>query len=299
MKKMYILERPSVMNVCIFLQVTLIFYAVCITLNAYHRQPAFSNMSPCVRGFVMQKLGRLWGMDDINNEIQQKLESLQEIANLAKSEYRNSEETRTLDGSVNRSRSRFCDGQHDVEDTGLQVNEFERENINIRSTDSRSESFSSTEVPQTFKERQDFSGSAQPQTPYEKHKPSNSKLSVNIEESSCTERQSAVLDDSKNARPGLPVQSAHRQKFQALHYCECESCKTKPTRTRCSSFLNEMIALNQRLISNIQEINYLARNWDYKTSQKEHWLIAASILDKAFFILFVVMFVVLTLCNFI
>jgi hypothetical protein len=247
----------------------------------------------------MQKLGRLWGMDDINNEIQQKLESLQEIANLAKSEYRNSEETRTLDGSVNWDRSRFCEGKNAVEDTGLQVSDLERENINTRSIDSLPESFSSTEVPQAFTERQDFSGTAQLKTPYEKHKPSDSKLSVNIEESSCTERQSAVLDDSINARPGLPMRSAHRKKIQALHYCECESCKTKPTRTRCSSFLNEMIALNQRLISNIQEINYLARNWDYKTSQKEHWLIAASILDKAFFILFVVMFVVLTLCNFI
>ena len=267
------------------------------------------SMSRCVRGLVMQKLGRIWGMDDIHNEIQEKLESLQDIANMAKRKYRNCEEIRTIDESVNKDHSRIYDEQdtnieleNTIEESGFGVNELERKDLNIRSIDRLPDS-SGFLAPETLQERRDLSSSSQIKVRCETHQPSNSKASVNIEESAYIEDQPAVLKDCINAKPDLPMQNSEKQlniqHFQALHCCECKSCTTKPAKTRCSSFLNEMIALNHRLISNIQEINYLARTWDHKSSQKEQWLIAASILDKAFFILFLVMFVVFTLSNFI
>ncbi|CAB4014495.1 neuronal acetylcholine receptor subunit alpha-10-like, partial [Paramuricea clavata] len=297
----------SIYYVMLSFEVTLIFYAVCITLNAYHRQPALGGMSRCVRGLVMQKLGRIWGMDDIHNEIQEKLESLQDIANMAKSKYRDCEEIRTMDESVNKDHSRIYDEQdtnielaNTIEESGFGVNELEREDL--RSNDRLPDSSGSL-AQETLQERRDFSSSSQIKIRCETHQPSNSKAFVNIEESAHIEDQSTVLKDCINAKPDLPMQNSEKQlniqHFQALHYCECKSCTAKPAKTRCSSFLNEMIALNHRLISNIQEINYLARTWDHKSSQKEQWLIAASILDKAFLILFLTMFVVFTLCNFI
>ena len=293
----------SIYYVMLIFEIALIFYAMCITMNAYHRHPYLGNMSRCVRGIVMQRLGRTWGVDDIHNEIQQKLESLQGMANVAKNEYRNFEEMETLDALENKDHSRFYNRQrtnvelaNSTQKAGFKINQVERESNNIRSIDSLSNSISSTEIQNPLEDSRDFSSSSEPRFRSKKQIPSSASV-TSIEGSSSTEQHSRV-----SAKPYLRIQSSdvqlNTQNFQPPHYCDCESCKIKPTRTRCSAFLNDMIALNHRLISNVQEINYLARKWDHKCSLKEDWLVAASILDKAFFIVFLIFFLAYTLYNF-
>ena len=251
----------------------------------------------------MQRLGRIWGVDDIHNEIQQKLESLQEMANMAKEEYKNFEEMETLDVLENKDHSRSHNRQrtnvdlaNSTQEAGFEINQVERESNNIRSIDNLSNNVSSTEIQNSLEDSRDFSSSSQPRFRSKEQIPSSASV-TSIEGSSSTEQHSRV-----SAKPYLRIQRSdvklNIQNFQPPHYCDCESCKIKPTRTRCSAFLNEMIALNHRLISNVQEINYLARKWDYKSSVKEDWLVAASILDKAFFIVFLTFFLGYTLYNF-
>lgn len=286
----------SIYYVMLCLEVTLIFYAVCITLNAYHRDPALSAMSTGVRWLVVKKLGHMWGKDSINDEIKQKLESLQAISNMAKNKYQNCEELRTTDCSVNVNHSSLYDEQsrevelaNSVEETGFGVNEFEREDSYIRSTDRQSEGFV----------REDFSSCSQSRIRHREDQFSTNKAGINIGERSCDEGCSTFVDESHDFPRRSSYKQRNTQAIKPSDYHMCELCKTKYTTSSCSSFLNEMITLNQRLILDIQEINYLARKWDHTSSQKEHWCIAASILDKSFFILFVMMFVVLTLSNFI
>ena len=276
----------SIYYVMLSFEITLIFYAMCLTMNAYHRHPYLGNMSRCVRGIVMQRLGRIWGVGEIHSEIQQRLESLQEMANVAKEEYRNFEEMETLDALENNDHSRNYNRErtnvelaNSTQEDGVKVNQVERESNNIRSR---------IESHKTFEDSRDFSSSSQPRFRSKKQVPSSASV-TSIEGSSSTEQHSRVAP-----KPYLKIQSSdvqlNIQNFQPLHYCDCESCKIRPTRTRCSAFLNEMTALNHRLISNVQEINYLARKWDYKSSLKEDWLVAASILDKAFFLVFLIFF---------
>ena len=243
----------------------------------------------------------MWGVNDIHHEIQQKLESLQDIANMAKVDYRSFEEMKTLDASGSSPHSSFYEEERTIvadpsQQTGFEINEIEGARTSIRSIDSRSGTISDTQIPKTLKRSRDFPSSSQPKIRSEKHR----STSVNgIEESSSAEQHVTVL-----AQPRVRIRSSDPQtnmrnfSFLPPHYCECESCQLKSSRTRCSAFLNEMIALNHRLISDVQEINYLARTWELKSSQKEHWLVAASILDKAFFVVFLIFFVAYTMYNF-
>ena len=242
----------------------------------------------------------MWGVNDIHHEIQQKLESLQDIANVAKVEYRSFEEMKTLDASRNRPHSSFYEEERTIvaepsQQTGFEINEIEGARTSIRSIDTRYGTISDTQIPKTLKGSRDFPSSLQPKIRSEKHR----STSVNgIEESSSSAEQHLTV----LAKPRVGIRSSDPQpnmrNFLPHHYCECEPCQLKSSRTRCSAFLNEMIALNHRLISDVQEINYLARKWELKSSQREHWLVAASILDKAFFVAFLIFFVAYTMYNF-
>ena len=285
----------SIYYVMLCLEVTLIFYAVCVTLNAYHRNPVLSVMPTSVRWLVVNKLGHMWGKDSINDEIRQKLQSLQAISNMAKNRYRNCEELKTTGCSVNMDHSSLYDEQsregksaNSVEETGFGVNEFERENSYIISTDRQVDGV--------------VRGISQV---VHSHEFVIEKTSLTLKMKVWISRTDPVAKDVQRSWMNQMIfqgeNSYKQQNGQAIkpfHYHRCELCKTKSPRSSCNSFLNEMITLNQRLILEIQEINYLARKWDYTSSQKEHWCIAASILDKSFFILFVILFVVLTLSNF-
>ena len=285
----------SIYYVMLCLEVTLIFYAVCVTLNAYHRNPVLSVMPTSVRWLVVNKLGHMWGKDSINDEIRQKLQSLQAISNMAKNRYRNCEELKTTGCSVNMDHSSLYDEQsregksaNSVEETGFGVNEFERENSYIISTDRQVDGVV----------RGDFSSRSQSRIRHREDQFNTKNEGMNIEDRSCGEGCSTFVDEPNDFSRRNSYKQQNGQAIKPFHYHRCELCKTKSPRSSCNSFLNEMITLNQRLILEIQEINYLARKWDYTSSQKEHWCIAASILDKSFFILFVILFVVLTLSNF-
>ena len=284
----------SIYYVILCLEVTLIFYAVCITLNAYHRNPAFISMQAGFRWFVVKKLGHFWGNDSITDEIRQKLESLQAISNLAKSKYGSREELRTIFCCVDVDNSKLNDEQlreiestNSVEESKFGVNKFKKENNHIRSTDGF------VSVSEDFKG--DYSSTFQSEI---HHKKDTNKAGTIIEDEPCDKERSPFLDESDGLSRQSSCTPQHFQVLKPFHYEKCESCKKAPVKSSCSSFLNEMIALNQRLIVDIQEINYLVRKWNHKSSQKEHWFMTAAILDKSFFILFVIMFVVLTLTNF-
>ena len=242
-------------------------------------------MSSCVRRLVVRKLGGIWCKDSITDEIQQKLESLHAMANTIKSQHENWEELRTVNDSLGMDDGAFEDKQctnakPHVGQSSFEVNEFEDENRN-----SLTNSFSSVAADETVQDQRDCSISVQPNKQCR-------KTCADIGESSRGTVEEQVFSNAQ-------TRFRTDQNFQPLHCCSCNSCQTRLAKTRCSSFVNEMITLNHRLISNIQEINFLARNRDYKALQREYWIIGASILDRTFFVLFVAMFVISTLCNFI
>lgn len=248
-------------------------------------------MSEGVRGLVLQKLGRIWGMTSIGDDIKEKLESLHTIANATKDKCENLEELRAKDRSVNKAFLCRCS---DEQSPDISTIHSERTRLKVDELEATQSTITSSSAP---------SGS-QANIDHRKQRSGNGNVTTE-KQAQGVEGPSTLLDDSINSGVNVTMKISRErlniQNFQnePSHYCKCESCLGKPEKTRCFSFINEMIVLNQRLVSDIQEINFLARNWEYKSSQKEHWLIAATILDRGFLILFVVIFAILTLCNFI
>ena len=71
-----------------------------------------------------------------------------------------------------------------------------------------------------------------------------------------------------------------------------------PPACNCSKVINSMIKGNKRLLFGIRQIVYVARQLDKTASEKESWLIAATILDRVFLVFFVILFIIISLINF-
>ncbi|XP_028411582.1 neuronal acetylcholine receptor subunit alpha-10-like [Dendronephthya gigantea] len=284
----------SIYFVMLSFEVTLIFYAVCITLNAHHRQTPLNIMSEGVRGFVIQKLGCVWGMTSIGNDIKEKLETLHAIANTAKDKCENFEELRSIDRSINKD----CMCRCSSEQTNGRVATIHAERTQLKLDESEMGNSENEATRSTITDSSASSGSQVNIDP-EKHRTGNSNVTTEkLAETVHKRSLDDAMDAGVNMTMKIPREHLNLQN-QAPHYCQCESCLRKPGKARCVSFINDMIVLNQRLVSDIQEINYLARNWEYRSSQKRHWLTAATTLDRGFLILFLLMFITLTVCNFI
>lgn len=264
----------------ILMQVTLTFYAICITLNAYHRHPSLAAMSNFVRVLVVNKLGRIFRMEDVHNKIRQRLKSLQDITSQAEG-YECFNESITENAPVNTEPS-----------ARRIIFECRGENITTAAHNNMAGGFFSQLISDRLEQqRENFPGTSRAKT----RQTSKNNTLVKMEESSNIEHP---------AKHFLKLKHVHNRDEQRnvenhfYHCCECNTYKTIATKTHCSSFLNETIAMNHRLVSNIQEINYLKRCWELKLTQKEQWITAASILDKALFILFLIMFTTFTVFNF-
>ena len=91
----------------------------------------------------------------------------------------------------------------------------------------------------------------------------------------------------KSAKTSKKRSAAEQKKMKTSH-SHGSSCS-------CPSLLQEMVMINKRLLSSIREIIYVARQYDKTSSEKERWLLVAAILDRAFLVLFVLSFIVVTL----
>ncbi|XP_028411625.1 acetylcholine receptor subunit alpha-type acr-16-like [Dendronephthya gigantea] len=65
----------------------------------------------------------------------------------------------------------------------------------------------------------------------------------------------------------------------------------------CSIMIKKMVKGNKRLLFAIRQIVFVARQLDKTSSEKENWLIAATILDRVFLVLFVICFVIISVVS--
>ena len=91
------------------LQIGLILYSVCVSLNAYHKHPALGEMPNYVRSIVLKKLGNLWTMGEDRRRIKRRLGALQNLS-LMKNNIKN--ELENIKNDLSNSRQTLeCDGK--------------------------------------------------------------------------------------------------------------------------------------------------------------------------------------------
>ena len=70
----------SVYFVMLSFEIGFILYSVCLSLNAYHKHPAFGEMPGYVRNIVLKKLGNFWRLSEDRKRIKRRLGALQNLA---------------------------------------------------------------------------------------------------------------------------------------------------------------------------------------------------------------------------
>ena len=111
-------------------------------------------------------------------------------------------------------------------------------------------------------------------------------ISASLQLPGSTDRSSVRLEDITDSE--YPTKHAS--------FVEKPSHESPPC--RCSRLIKNMIKGNKRLLFAIRQIVYVARQLDKTASEKESWLIAATILDRVFLVFFFIMFIIFSLINF-
>ena len=247
----------------------MIFYSVCVTLNAYHKHPSLGDMPLYVRSLVLEKLARFWGLTKEGQAISRKLAALRNLSLMKDTVTHKLEqmkrvpsnpETPSTNGFVERRLSR----ERDYNCNNSKEKEVFLTSFTATHDDSK---FSDGEVP------------------------NNNSLPPALDDGN------SIICPSSN--DPLELNTQCRASQSNLYRSSQQNPEATPDfRCLCPSLLQEMVAANKRLLSSVREILFVARQLDKKASEKEHWLLAAAILDRAFLVLFVLIFIVVTLANF-
>ena len=220
-------------------------------------------MSGYIRTVVLEKLGGLWGLREEGHAITRKLEALEDVVLMRDRVTARLEALKTALRSPETSPSNrpknLCNS------------------IAICST-RKPEDPASVVVLKPPPHRNWFAD-----VPEEKPSSTSAPSTSNVT------HQGVNLSHKSTKTLKSPGMSAEQKQMKTSH-SHGSSCS-------CPSLLEEMVRINKRLLSSIREIIYVARQYDKTSSGKERWLLVATILDRAFLVLFVLSFIVLTLVS--
>lgn len=253
----------SIFFVMLSFEILLIFYSVCFSINTYHKNPSMGEMPGYIRTLILEKFGRLWGLRGQSQAISSKLEALGNKALMKDRILAQLEAMKTAVSSSKTSSEtpprNLCKCIATCPARKLEISVAPVALNQCRNSNSEFPEATPLVIDATT-------------TPEITHQGINPRSDLSHK------------DKTSNQRPNKST----RQRLIKISNSACT----------CTSFLRRMVMTNARLLSSIREIVYVARVFDKTSTEKEHWLVAASILDRAFLILFVLMFLVITLVFF-
>ena len=255
----------------VLLQIGLIFYAICISFNAYHKHPALGDMPRYVRNLVLGKLGKLWGLTKDSEIITRKLDALRNLSLTKDNFSAKLKETKT----ILRPSKRPASNGHELRKLGIECKRTSKDCLKKQTLSGAIVASKNCGYHDTAVCSETLLFTAPRATSGITHRVVDYRLDLN------------TSSKTKQSRGKLST----RRKCMELSEIKGSPCT-------CPSLLQDMVVANERLLSSIRKVVYVASEFDKQSSEKEHWLLTAAILDRFFLILFVLAFIIITLINF-
>lgn len=223
--------------------------------------PANGEMSGRVRTYVLEKLGRFWGFTKDGRHISRKLKALQNPSSMQD----------------------LVREKLEKRQPGFRYQHMSSSSSNSSLSSDGGNDAINSKKPQAVRAK--FSASV------DKRRFPDDKCSTSSVDISTKYRgEDLVSETSTRSKISQSRQNRHFPAARATMDIAVPLCS-------CPMFLHEMAVSNKRLLSSVREILYVARKFDKKSSEKERWLLAAVILDRAFLFIFVIAFISVTLSN--
>jgi hypothetical protein len=109
---------------------------------------------------------------------------------------------------------------------------------------------------------------------------------------------SSRLEDNQTDKYSVTLEDIDDDDSSTGRVSFAKNVTKKPPTCTCPALINKMVRGNKRLLFAVRQIIYVTRQFDKTSSDKESWLIAAIILDRVFLVLFVIVFIIFALINF-